>query len=234
MGDPDLPERLFADPVWHALQTQHQRFAVASGRARRYPAEVAPFATVAEPTTEALMELRSLLAPGESVWLSGPGYPQAPGLKHEGVLECLQMALPERAVLGQSEVDLKRVSASDASDLVALTDLAFPGFFRTHTYQMGTYYGVYAGGELIAMGGERLKLDGYYEISAVCTHPQHRGKGLAASIIWKLVHDHRREGVVSWLHVGAANLRAIELYNRLGFKEVRRVILHRISRAASA
>jgi predicted GNAT family acetyltransferase len=80
------------------------------------------------------------------------------------------------------------------------------------------------------MGGERLALDGYSEISGVCTHPAHRGKGFAANLIWQLVRNHRREGLVSWLHVSSENRRAIELYFRMGFKTVRRVTLNRVSR----
>jgi GNAT superfamily N-acetyltransferase len=69
---------------------------------------------------------------------------------------------------------------------------------------MGSYYGVRSCGELIAMGGERLQLDGYSEISALCTHPSFRGQGFAVSLSWHLVRNHRRDGLVSWLHVGCA------------------------------
>jgi len=99
---------------------------------------------------------------------------------------------------------------------------------------MGSYYGVRSDGELIAMGGERLMLEGYSEISGVCTHPAHRGKGLAASLIWRLVRDHRRDGLVSWLHVAAANRRALDLYLRLGFEVVRTVTLQRVGRNPAA
>jgi predicted GNAT family acetyltransferase len=95
---------------------------------------------------------------------------------------------------------------------------------------MGTYYGVRSGGELIGMAGERMMLDGYPEISGVCTHPAHRGKDIARNLIARLVRDHRRDGLVSWLHVGAENQRAIELYLRLGFKLVRKLTLTRVSR----
>ena len=95
---------------------------------------------------------------------------------------------------------------------------------------MGSYWGVRSNGKLIAMGGERLKLDGYPEISGVCVDPVHRGKGAAAAVIWEIVRNHRREELVSWLHVGVANHRAIELYLRMGLKVVRKVTLSRISR----
>ena len=95
---------------------------------------------------------------------------------------------------------------------------------------MGSYCGVRSGGKLVAMGGERLTLDGYPEISGVCVDPAHRGNGVAAAVIWEIVRNHRRDGLVSWLHVGVANHRAIELYLRMGFKVVRKVVLNRIFR----
>jgi ribosomal protein S18 acetylase RimI-like enzyme len=226
----DLPEYLFADPVRHALGTRHRDFAVSAGDALRYPAEVAPFASVAAPTTAALNDLHSLLQPGESVWIPGPAFPQAPGLRRDEILECVQMVLPLNATLSEPASELKRMSGADAPAMVELTDLAFPGFFRSQTYRMGTYYGSYLDGRLVAMGGERLRIDGYSEMSGICTHPGFRGKGLAAGIIWRLAHDHRREGVVSWLHVSAGNRAAIALYDRLGFQQIRRILMNRMSR----
>jgi predicted GNAT family acetyltransferase len=85
---------------------------------------------------------------------------------------------------------------------------------------------------LIAMSGERLKLDGYSEISGVCTHPAHRGQGLAAALIWQVVRHQRKEGVASFLHVSTSNRRAIDLYHHMGFQTARTVQLHRISRSS--
>jgi ribosomal protein S18 acetylase RimI-like enzyme len=233
----ELPGELFTDPVWHALNTRHSHLALIEGHARRYPVDVAPFAALAKPTELALWELHSLLAPGESVWLAGTAYPHLPELKNEGTLECAQMVL--NAVLEEkpSAINLDRLTASDSDAMVALTDIAFPGFFQSRTYEMGAYYGAWldsrdASGQLIAMAGERLALDGYTEISGVCTHPEHRGKGLAANLIARVARDHREQGVVSFLHVAATNTHAIELYLRLGFVEARRVTLTRFSRAA--
>jgi len=144
------------------------------------------------------------------------------------------MILPEEVTQPDPTIDIVSLSDANATEMVTLTNLAFPGFFRKRTCEMGSYYGVRSDGELIAMGGERLVLDGYSEISGVCTHPAHRGKDLAASLIWRLVRNHRRDGLMSWLHVGAANHHAIDLYLRLGFKVVRMVTLNRISRSAAA
>jgi len=226
----DLPKALFENPVWHALQTKHRHLAESTGDACRYPAEVAPFAAVAEPSKVALHQLHSLLAPGESAWLIGESYPPVPELSFDNALECLQMVLPEEVTPPVPSIEIVQLSDANAAEMVALTTLAFPGFFRNRTCEMGSYIGVRADGELIAMGGERLMLDGYCELSGICTHPEHRGKGFAASLIWHLARKHRREGLVSWLHVAVENHRAIELYSRLGFKMARKITANRISR----
>jgi hypothetical protein len=202
----DLPENLFANPVWHALQTKHRHFAMSGGEACRYPADVAPFAAVAKPSKSALQSLHSFLAPGEYIWLIGESYPSVPELSCIGNLECLQMVLPAEITPPSSIPGIIRLSSANAHEMVALTDLAFPGFFRSST------------------------CDGYPEISGICTHPAHRGKGHAASLIWHLARNHRRQGLVSWLHVSAENHRAIELYLRMGFTIARKVKLHRICR----
>ena len=225
-----LPEDLFANPVWHALGTAHSRFAISAGQARRYPAGVAPFVAIEEPTLSGLEALHSLLEPKERVWIADGNLPAFPELVQETSLECLQMVLPNVVTLPEPAMDFDTLSCADAPAMVALTDLAFPGFFRIRTCEMGGYYGVHSDGELVSMSGERITLDGYPEISGVCTHPAHRGHGYASALMWQVIRDHRREGVVSWLHVSSTNTYAIELYLRMGFIEARRIFWHRIFR----
>jgi len=226
-----LPEHLFSNPVWHALGTTHRRFAVSAGLVRRYPRDVAPFVAVVEPTIDALEDLHSLLVPGEQVWIADAKYPEWDGLVWETSLECLQMVLPDEAAVSADEAaEMIPLSCADAADMVELTDLAFPGFFRVETCEMGRYYGVRVDDELVSMAGERIILHEYSEVSGVCTHPDHRGKGYAAALMWQVIRDHRRDGLVSWLHVSAGNRHAIELYLRMGFVEARRIVWHRISR----
>jgi GNAT superfamily N-acetyltransferase len=182
------------------------------------------------PSESALQSLHSLIAPGEYVWLIGESYPSVAELSCVGNLECLQMVLPDEVMPPPPSLEIVPLSGANANEMVALTDIAFPGFFRSRTFEMGSYYGIRSEGELIAMGGERLMLDGYPEISGICTHPAHRGKGHAASLIWHLARNHRRNGLVSWLHVSAENNHALELYLRLGFTTARNVKLHRLRR----
>jgi ribosomal protein S18 acetylase RimI-like enzyme len=227
----DLPESLFADPVWHSLQTKHRHFALSHGDACRYPADVAPFAAVAKPGVAAMKQLSSLLAPEESLWIFGDHHTAIPELVFETTLKCLQMVVEAHAEFPAPMNGIVPLADDHAQEMVALTDIAFPGFFRARTNQMGSYYGIRNDGDLIAMSGERMQLDGYPEISGVCTHPSHRGKGLAAALISRLVHNHRRAGLISWLHVSSDNHHAIELYRRLGFRIVREIVLTRICRS---
>jgi ribosomal protein S18 acetylase RimI-like enzyme len=226
-----LPEHLFANPVWNALHTGHRHFLISNGEACRYPADVTPFAAVSETSNGALQQLRELIAPGETIWLVRTGLSpmrDLPDMSVEETLPCLQMVLEDEADLPEPEDEIVRLSSDDAPEMLALTDIAFPGFFRRRSCEMGSWFGVRSRNELIAMGGERLLIEGYPELSAVCTHPAHRGKGLATSLIATLAREHRRRGLVSWLHVGRENQHAIGLYERLGFRVVREITACRI------
>jgi GNAT superfamily N-acetyltransferase len=243
-----LSESVFLNPVWYALEGPHRHLAIDGGLARRYPADVSPFAAIAEPSPAALAQLAGLLAPGDPVWIGDAGEWRVPELELEGTLPCLQMVLPPEAPLPEPCVlggapdamaphqaaapVIVPLGAAEAPEMVALTDVAFPGFFRKSTYRMGSYFGIRApDGQLIAMGGERLRLSGYPEMSGICTHPARRGQGLARHIIAHLAAFQRRQGLISWLHVSASNATAIALYRTLGFKTVRTLTLQRVSRA---
>jgi ribosomal protein S18 acetylase RimI-like enzyme len=229
-----LPEGVFANPVWASLQTAHRRFAVSTGAACRYPRAVVPFAAVREVSVEAMRDLATLLEPGELVWVAGEELPSAAKfaeLKVEQSLWCLQMVLPDEVQPGDANsIVVEALSCADAGEMVGLTDVAFPGFFRALTCEMGSHFGVRdtASGRLVAMGGERMQPEGYPEVSGICTHPEHRGRGLAEAVVWRVVREQRLRGAVSWLHVSASNARAIGLYERMGFVEARRILLHQV------
>ena len=102
--------------------------------------------------------------------------------------------------------------------MVALATLTKPGPFGRRTHELGTYLGIRCDGKLVAMAGERLKVPGYTEVSAVCTHPDHLGKGYARALMTEIMRGIRDVGDIPMLHVRADNARAIELYERLGFR----------------
>lgn len=108
--------------------------------------------------------------------------------------------------------------------MLALAQLTKPGPFGLRTRELGTYIGIRQNGQLVAMAGERLRVPGFTEISAVCTHPDHLGRGYAATLMTELMHRIRSRGEVPFLHVREDNTRAIPIYERLGFRK--RVLLH--------
>jgi len=229
-----LPESFFLNPVLTALQTTHAHFAITSGEATRYPAAVTPFAAIASPTTEALRDLRTLLTPDEYVWVAalGDSDPKAAGLTVETTIDVLQMILPAEIELPPPNPAILPLDCASAAEMVALTDIAFPGFFRPRTCEMGEYFGIRFEGspndELIAMGGERLVFPGFSEMSGICTHPEHRGQGHAAQMLWHLARFDRSRGILAWLHVTATNSPAVNLYLKLGFETVRSIKLHKL------
>jgi ribosomal protein S18 acetylase RimI-like enzyme len=159
---------------------------------------------------------------------------EVPGLAFKGTLAGLQMVFPDGAEVPASadrRIEILRLSCAHAAEMVALTEIAFPGYFRVRTCEMGSYYGVRVDGRLVSMAGERFAFDRYVEISGVCTHPEHSGRGYAAALITRLVLDHRQDGWLSCLHLSASNIRAKELYERLGFAVSRDVNFHKIVRS---
>jgi ribosomal protein S18 acetylase RimI-like enzyme len=223
---------MFTNPVWHALQTRQRHFARYAGEACKFETDVAPFAAVASRSEEASRQLHSLLAPKEIVYMMGEPPVEVPGLVVQGTLAGLQMVLAARADTPPAHsVPISRLSCEDAADMVELTTIAFPGYFRIRTCEMGSYYGVRIGGRLVSMAGERFAFDRYVEISGVCTHPEHTGRGYAAALMTRLMLDHRRDGWLSCLHLSAANTHAKELYDRLGFVVNREVNFHKVVRS---
>jgi predicted GNAT family acetyltransferase len=83
---------------------------------------------------------------------------------------------------------------------------------------MGRYFGIYEGGQLAAMIGERLGSTTTREISAVCTAPDCNGRGYARRLMAFLTNDLIASGLQPFLHVSHENIRAKQMYQRQGFR----------------
>ena len=224
-------EEELGNPYWRALKTEQACIAIGSGLARRYPRDVIPFAGTEDDSTKAMGDLAELLEPGEAIYIVGHNNSQVATLQQVSELPGWQMIFNGDPIShSQHSARVKLLNASDAPNMVSLTDIAFPGFFRARTHELGSYYGIHANGELIAMAGERIALPGFREISAVCTHPSHTGHGYAATLIGQLLRTHSAAGLCSFLHVAASNDRAISLYERLGFAKMRPILFRQLRR----
>ena len=206
-------------PVWAALTGPHEHLAERVGAAVRYRPDIAPFAALAcgprSTDPAAWADLAKLTGPGQVVVLSGADAAVPPGWELVERIPALQMdGTGVRAVADAEAVDLGAADVEDMLDLVARTR---PGPFRPRTRAMGRYLGIRLGGALVAMAGQRLDPPGWSEISAVCTDPEHRGRGLAGRLVRAVAVTVRDAGDIPFLHVAAFNATAIRLYEGLGF-----------------
>ena len=208
------------NPIWEALASGHGRFAQGQHGVARYPREVAPFLGVATPETPIAAAIETLVEPQESVYLLGvaPAQPDGWRLQHLAQLAQMVCMQPLREVEGPSLVAL---GPDHHADVLVLTALVYPHYFRPRAVELGRYFGIYQDGQLAAMIGERMATDTCTEISAVCTHPDFNGRGHARRLLAWLTNDLLRRGRAPFLHVSHANERAKALYERCGYQHRR-------------
>ncbi|WP_308785112.1 GNAT family N-acetyltransferase [Phytohabitans houttuyneae] len=211
-------------PVWAALNGAHARLGHLKGEAARYPSDVAPFAAL-RPGSDgrAWADLAAITEPGEAVATVGAAVTPPAGWEVLEVFAGVQLvdvslraaADPEAVRLGPADVD-------EMLDLIARTE---PGPFRRRTVELGTYLGIRREGRLVAMGGERMQPPGWTEISAVCTDPAYRGQGLATRIVRAVAAGVRARGETPFMHASADNTAALRLYESIGFRLRRDVVI---------
>jgi ribosomal protein S18 acetylase RimI-like enzyme len=209
--------------VWTALTTMHASIAVGSGLARHYPRDMAPFSAVAEPTARAYADLAEGLRPGIEARLFRPREePAPPGWETLSARPIIQMIAekPGPSTGTAHGISIDPLAVDAASDMLALAVVANPGPFSARTVLLGNYIGVResVNGRLIAMAGERFRLPGYVELSAICVHPDARRRGLGRILTEHLMQKAFDRGEVPFLQVFPDNP-AASLYARCGFRE---------------
>ena len=214
--------------IWQALTTRQAQFAEAYGDARRFDPAVTQLTAFLEPNPKGYASLAHLVGPGDTALLSlANRYEPQPGWELVLTFPGLQMVCEDGGNMADgltgshtrafSPPSIVELGPPDSLEMVNLADLTKPGPFGPRTHELGTYLGIRCKGKLIAMAGERLKVPGYTEVSAVCTHPEHIGKGYARALMLEIMRSIRQRGEITFLHVRQTNARAVELYERLGF-----------------
>ncbi len=214
-------DQLLDDPIWSALSTDHAALAEGGALARRYPARIGPLSGLANQSDEAWEALRTLAGPSGTVvlflqtpWTPRPGW----SLVREGPLnQMISLAPTAEAPALTDATTLRPLTDADAPAMVELATLTEPGPFREGTVELGGYYGIFEDGRLLSMAGQRTRVPGYVEVSAVCTHPEARGRGYARALMLRVMQDIRDEGRTPFLHTWAFNDAAIRVYTSLGF-----------------
>ncbi|WP_458247349.1 GNAT family N-acetyltransferase [Streptomyces sp. MAI_2237] len=203
------------NPAWAALTGPHAHFAERIGHAARYRQDVAPFHALSdEDDPRAWADLGHLVGPGGTAAVRGvteaPDGWEVVSLGH-GV------QLVDTSLRAEPDPEAVRLGPDDVPQILDLIARTEPGPYRRRTVEMGTYLGIRHRGRLIALAGERLHPPGWTEISAVCTDPDHRGRGLATRLVRAVAAGIKERGEQPFLHAAAANAHAIRLYESIGF-----------------
>jgi ribosomal protein S18 acetylase RimI-like enzyme len=211
--------------AWHALGGPQKRFAEGSRLARRYDPEVSVFAALPDrPTREAWDALRTLVGPGHLAVLFRDAVVGPPEWQELFRLPTLQMVAPQSAFdRGPGDPAIEPLATVDVEEMCSLAERARPGPFARRTIELGSYLGVREAGALVGMAGERMRIDGHTEVSAVSTEEAYRGRGLGARLVRAVAAAIAARGEIPFLHVVVENTVAIRLYEKLGFTTRRHV-----------
>jgi ribosomal protein S18 acetylase RimI-like enzyme len=215
------------EAVWNSLTGPHSHLAQSLGGATRYPVDVSPFAAVS-PTGDLSVwdDLAALVGTGGTAVVIDPTPPQ----DWETVLTIDGFQMVDVSLSAEDHPEVEPLVTQDVSEMLDLVARTRPGPFMQRTIELGTYLGIRRNGRLVAMAGQRLRLDGWTEISAVCTDPSCRAQGLGSILVRAVAAEIRKRGDIPFLHVAEGNVGAIRLYESLGF-EIRRSLSFQLLRA---
>jgi ribosomal protein S18 acetylase RimI-like enzyme len=208
-------------PIWTALTTTQLALAEGGALARRYPVPIAPFAAMADMSAESFAALDELMAPGDIAVLFTPDAVNAPAAFKVMLAETGEQMIGAPVDAPARGVEITRLGVEDVPAMMELTALTKPGPFSARTHELGTFLGIRINGQLVAMAGERMKPGDYTEMTAVCVHPDHRGRGYGQMLLSAVSRQIVARGEIPFLHVFSNNASAIALYRRQGM-EIRR------------
>ncbi|MDE5452048.1 GNAT family N-acetyltransferase [Bradyrhizobium sp. CSA112] len=208
-------------PIWTALTTTQRVLAEGDARARRYPTEMTPFAAMPDISAENFAALGALMSPQDIAVLFTPDAVKPPAEFKIVLADTGEQMIGTPVETPANGVDIVTLGVDDVPAMMELTALTKPGPFSARTHELGTFLGIRVDGQLVAMAGERMKPAEYTEITAVCVHPSHRGRGYGQILLSAISRQIVSRGEIPFLHVFTSNRSAIALYRRQGM-EIRR------------
>ncbi|MCC9071571.1 GNAT family N-acetyltransferase [Flavobacterium sp. F-65] len=217
------------NPVWYSLSETHHEFAVDYNTIKFYHPDYCPFGgfTTQENITKSI-DVYSELTDNFFIVGEKPQLSNQLELKKE--LICLQMIINNRLDIEIKENIVALTTSEHIDALFELVSLVQPGYFKRKTALLGNYFGIFKDNKLIAVTGERMKMNDFTEVSAIVTHPDYTGQGYAKQLIAHAVNTIFDQNKTPYLHVVESNISAIKLYEKLGFTTRRKMSLWHISK----
>lgn len=216
------------NPVWYSLSEIHSEFAIDYGNTKFYNPDYCPFGGFIDPENIAdAIDQYSALSDNFFIVGEKPQVSNSVKISKEWV--CLQMIIREKIELSV-DIEIVKLTENHNEELCALVNLVQPGYFKTKTPLLGNYFGIFKENQLVAITGERMKMNDFTEVSAIVTHPDHTGKGYAKQLITHVVNAIFEENKTPFLHVVESNIGAIKLYEKLGFVTRRKMSLWNITK----
>lgn len=207
------------NPAWNALTTGSSNLANGTGEVRFFDAEVSPIIGLAQHNGNLLNELHQQIPDNTPRIVFTPQDIQIPSTwKLLKYITGYQMVCSNPVIANPGNSPIWPLTQEHIPQMLELTKLTAPGPFAQRTIEFGHYEGIIDDNEVVAMAGQRLHVNNNTEISAVCTHPNHLGKGYARQLLLSQVKRMVAAGNTPFLHVRDDNERAINVYKGLGFE----------------
>ena len=216
--------------VWHALTGAHARFSAGGDAARRYARGFSPILGFADQARPNFAALTDFCEAGEHFYTDGWLGIAPEGWRIELEATMFKMIWEADVPADDPAPDAVPLGVEHAAQALELAELTRPGPFGPRTIELGDYFGVFDGGRLIAMAGERMHAGALREISGVCTLPDHQGRGLARRLMLKLIRRQMQRLETPFLHVMSSNVGARQLYERMGFRNYKESVVRVVSR----
>jgi ribosomal protein S18 acetylase RimI-like enzyme len=224
----NIDENKLDNPVWNSLSEEHEKFCIDYNGVKFYNPDYCPFGGFInlEETEKATGAYAAL---SENFFVVGEKPKISSSLKTVKELVCLQMIIHEKIQL-KMDNEIIKLTDDYKHELLDLVNLVQPGYFKPKTTSLGNYYGIFVDQKLVAVAGERMKMNDFTEVSAIITHPDYTGKGYAKQLTAYVVNQIFTENKTPFLHVVESNIGAIKLYEKLGFVTRRKMSFWNITK----
>lgn len=227
-------QHILDNMIWNAITTGNRDIAVVGSGVGYYLQDIAPFAGTKDLNDSGLQRLHEFMPAEKKIAISSlekMNYDDRKWQVNQS-MDVTQMLYlhPVRAFCTESSGLITPLTDIHIPQMLNLTSITKPGPFLEHTILFGNYFGIFKDEKLIAMTGQRMHTVPYMEVSAVCTHPDHQGKGYAKTLMLHVMKIILDNSFVPFLHVLTSNITAIRLYESIGFQKRKQLFIDVLER----